>query len=177
MKVGGNPTPDGALYRLDPDGSVTLWKDGIYTANGLAFSPDGRRMYFSDSHPKVRQIWVCNYDIDTGTPSTPSLFFDTSVLPGRPDGGTVDSEGCYWQAGVGGWQLYRLSPEGKVLMSIDMPVEKPTKPMFGGPNLDVLYVTSIGGGVTAGQDQPEAGSLFAITGLGIKGVPQTRFVG
>ena len=62
-------------------------------------------------------------------------------------------------------------------MTVDMPVEKPTKPMFGGPELDVLYVTSIGVGLTAGHEQPEAGSLFAITGLGIKGFPQTRFAG
>ena len=105
------------------------------------------------------------------------LFFDTKVVSGRPDGGTVDREGCYWQAGVGGGQIYRLSPEGKVLMSIDMPIEKPSKPMFGGPNLDVLYVTSIGGGEAKGRNRSEAGSLFAITGLGIQGVPQTRFDG
>jgi len=134
-------------------------------------------MYFSDSHPKVRKIWVCDYDSDTGTPGAPSLFFDTKVVSGRPDGGTVDREGCYWQAGVGGGQIYRLSPEGKVLMSIDMPIEKPSKPMFGGPNFDVLYVTSIGGGEAKGRNRSEAGSLFAITGLGIQGVPQTRFNG
>lgn len=177
MKDGGDPQALGAFYRLDPDLSVTLWKSGIYTTNGLAFSPNGERMYFSDSYPAVRTIWACDYDGTTGTPNDPKVFFDTSDVPGRPDGGTVDAEGCYWQAGVSGWQLYRLSPEGKVLMTIDMPIEKPTKPMFGGKNLDVLYVTSIGVGLTEGTDQPEAGSLFAITGLGIKGVNQTRFAG
>ena len=177
MKDGGEPEALGAFYRLDPDLEVTFWKDAVYTTNGLAFSPDGRRMYFSDSNPAVRTIWACDYDGATGTPGTPSVFFDTSSVPGRPDGGTVDAEGCYWQAGVSGWQLYRLSPEGEVLMTVDMPVEKPTKPMFGGPELDVLYVTSIGVGLTAGHEQPEAGSLFAITGLGIKGFPQTRFAG
>lgn len=177
MKDGGTPEPIGAFYRLDPDLTVTRWKGDVYTTNGLAFSPDGRRMYLSDSYPAVRRIWVCDYDGTTGTPGEPKVFFDTSSVPGRPDGGTVDAEGCYWQAGVSGWQLYRLSPQGKVLMTIDMPVEKPTKPMFGGAELDVLYVTSIGVGLTEGRDQPEAGSLFAVTGLGIKGVPQTRFAG
>lgn len=177
MKEGGDPEALGSFYRLDPDLSVTLWKDGFYTTNGLSFSPDGRRMYFSDSFPAVRRIWACDYDTESGTPGEPSLFFDTSGVPGRPDGGTVDADGCYWQAGVSGWQLYRLSPEGEVLLTVDMPVEKPTKPMFGGPELDILYVTSIGVGLTEGREQPEAGSLFAITGLGVKGIPQTRFAG
>ena len=102
------------------------------------------------------------------------MFFDTRAVAGRPDGGTVDADGCYWMAGVGGWQIYRITPEGKLDRTIDVPVEKPTKPMFGGPDLDTLYVTSLSLGLTrrAPRPQPEAGSLFAITGLGVQGVPQ-----
>ncbi|BBU58375.1 gluconolactonase [Mameliella alba] len=177
MKDGGEPEALGAFYRLDPDGAVTAWRDGIFTTNGLAFSPDGRRMYFSDSNPGVRTIWACDYDTTTGTPGEPEVFFDTRSVPGRPDGGTVDAEGCYWQAGVSGWQLYRLSPEGEVLMTIDMPVEKPTKPMFGGPDLATLYVTSIGARLSDDPAQPDAGGLFAIAGLGVTGLPQPRFQG
>jgi sugar lactone lactonase YvrE len=177
MKDGGEPEALGAFYRLDPDGAVTQWRGGIFTTNGLAFSPDGRRMYFSDSNPGVRTIWACDYDTTTGTPGEPEVFFDTRSVPGRPDGGTVDAEGCYWQAGVSGWQLYRLSPQGEVLMTIDMPVEKPTKPMFGGPDLATLYVTSIGAGLANDPAQPDAGGLFAITGLGVTGLPQPRFQG
>ncbi|MBY6113226.1 SMP-30/gluconolactonase/LRE family protein [Mameliella alba] len=177
MKDGGDPEPQGSFYWLDSDGSVTFWRGGYYTTNGLAFSPDGGRMYLSDSYAGVRKIWVCDYDIDTGTPGVPELFFDTRDVAGRPDGGTVDAEGCYWQAGVSGWQLYRLSPEGEVLLTIDMPVEKPSKPMFGGRGLDTLYVTSLGVGLDETRAQPQAGGLFAITGLGIKGLPQTRFQG
>jgi sugar lactone lactonase YvrE len=178
MKDGGDPEPLGRFYRLDGDGTVTPWKDQIYTTNGLAFSPDGKTMYFSDSNPGVRTIWSCDYDTETGTPGTPREFFDTRSVAGRPDGGTVDADGCYWMAGVSGWQLYRITPEGKVDRTIDMPVEKPTKPMFGGRDLDVLYVTSIGIGLDAnGPDQPGAGGLFAISGLGVKGLPQPRFAG
>ncbi len=173
----GSTVPTGSFYRLDPDLSVTPWRDDFYTTNGLAFTADGTRMYCSDSYAEVRKIWAYDYDATTGEPSDERLFFDTADVAGRPDGGTVDAEGCYWQAGVSGWQLYRLSPEGEVLTVIDMSVEKPSKPMFGGANLDVLYVTSISIGLSPGQSQPEAGNLFAITGLGVKGVPQARFAG
>lgn len=179
MKDGGEPERSGAFYRLDPDLSVTRWRDGFFTTNGSAFSPDGRRMYFSDSNKAVRTIWSADYDTETGTPSEPDVFFDTHSVTGRPDGGTVDAEGCYWQAGIDGWQLYRISPTGEVLQTIDVPIERPSKPTFGGETLGVLFVTSLGIGLAPGTEarQPEAGSLFAITGLGIKGVPQARFAG
>ncbi|WP_370300739.1 SMP-30/gluconolactonase/LRE family protein [Pseudooceanicola sp.] len=177
MKDMGIPEPCGAFYRLDTNLSVSKWKDGFWTTNGLAFSPDGSRMYLSDSNPKVRTIWACDYDGDTGTPGEPELFFDTRQAKGRPDGGTVDADGCYWQAAIEGWCLRRLSPKGEILETVEVPVEKPTKPMFGGKNLDILFFTSLGQSVTQREAQPEAGSLFAITGLGIKGVPQARFKG
>lgn len=177
MKDGGDPEPLGAFYRLDPEGTITKWRDGIYTTNGLTFSPDGRVMYFSDSYADVRTIWQAEYDLDTGTPGTPRQFFDTRAVAGRPDGATIDADGCYWMAGVSGWQVYRITPQGRVDLTIDMPVEKPSKPMFGGPRLDTLYVTSIGVALSAGRAQPEAGGLFAISGLGVTGLPQTYFAG
>lgn len=177
MKDGGQPAPQGRFYRLDPDLTVTPWKDDIYTTNGLAFSPDGSVMYFSDSNPARRTIWRAPYDLDTGTPGAPEVFFETHDLPGRPDGGTVDADGCYWMAGVDGWQVYRITPEGKIDRTIDMPVERPSKPMFGGINRDILFVTSLGIGLSGDRPQLDAGSLFAITGLGITGLPQTRFAG
>lgn len=177
MKDGGDPERTGRFYRLDIDLTVSPWRGDIFTANGLAFSPDGKTMYFSDSNPAERRIWAADYDTDTGVPGEPREFFDTRAVAGRPDGGTVDADGCYWQAGVSGWQLYRITPEGKLDRTIDVPVEKPTKPMFGGPGLDTLYFTSLGLGLDPDRPQPEAGSLFAVTGLGVTGVPQVRFAG
>lgn len=179
MKDGGEPERLGRFYRLDADLTLTPWRDQIFTTNGLAFSPDGKTMYFADSNPAVRTIWRAAYDTDTGTPGTPEVFFDTRAVAGRPDGGTVDADGCYWQAGVGGWQLYRITPDGRIDRTIDLPIERPTKPMFGGRDLDILYVTSISQIMTPGTEpqQPHAGGLFAITGLGVSGVPQVRFGG
>lgn len=174
---GGPPERLGQFYRYDPDSRVTAHFDKVFTTNGSAFSPDGRTMYFSDSNPDVRTIWACEYDPESGTPSNQRVFFDTREVAGRPDGGTVDADGCYWMAGVCGWQLVRITPGGKVDRIIDMPIEKPTKPMFGGSGLDILFVTSIGAGAETDTRQPEAGSLFAVTGLGVTGVPQTRFAG
>lgn len=172
---GGEPEPRGQFYRYDPDGTLTPFFEKLYTTNGTAFSPDGRTMYFADTNASVRTIWACDYDTDTGTPSNRRVFFDSREVAGRPDGGTVDTDGCYWMAGVGGWQVVRITPAGKVDRIIELPVEKPTKPMFGGTNLDTLYVTSIG--IEGDDRQPLAGCLFAIGGLGVGGIPQPRFGG
>ncbi len=178
MKDDGGPAAQvGRFYRFDPDRTLSTHFDPVYTTNGMTFSPDGKTMYLSDSHPDVRMIWACDYDLDTGTPSGRRVFFDTRAVAGRPDGGTVDADGCYWMAGVGGGQLVRITPAGDVDRIIDMPVEKPSKPMFGGSRLDTLFVTSIGAGYEDDPDQPQAGSLFAITGLGVTGIPQPRFAG
>ena len=177
MKDGGEPERCGRFYRLDPDLALKPGRDGIFTTNGLAFSPDGTTMYFSDSNPAVRTVWSADYDVETGVPGEPRVFFDTNAVAGRPDGATVDADGCYWLAGVSGWQIYRITPDGRLDRVIDVPVEKPTKPMFGGAGLDTLFFTSLSQGLDPDRPQPEAGSLFAVTGLGTVGLPQARFAG
>ncbi|MEM7047040.1 MAG: SMP-30/gluconolactonase/LRE family protein [Pseudomonadota bacterium] len=167
-------TPPGParFWRLNADGTVTAGPDGYMTTNGLAFSPDGRRMYTAESHKDVQTIWQWDYDIDDGMPSNRQLFFQASAIKGRPDGGTVDADGCYWMAAVDGWQVLRLTPKGAVDRIIDLPVERPSKPMFGGKDLDTLFVTSIQNGITSPQD--DAGGLFAITGLGVSGLREAQ---
>jgi L-arabinonolactonase len=172
--------PLGTLYCLDTDRSVRTVMDGFYTVNGQAFSPDGKTAYVSDSAPWVQTIWAFDYDLDDGAWTNKRVFFDCAGVPGRPDGGAVDADGCYWMAGVSGWQLLRITPEGKVDMDIKMPVEKPTRIAFGGKDLDTLYVTSIGeGGITPGsiKDQPQAGGLFAVQLSGVKGYAFTEYQG
>ena len=174
---GSQPERRGRFYRIDADHTVTTWFDPVFTTNGLAFSPDGLVMYFADTNRDVRTVWACDYDPDSGTPSSQRLFFDTREIAGRPDGATMDADGCYWMAGFGGWQVVRITPDGRVDRIIEMPVERPTKVMFGGAGLDTLYVTSMGDGLADDASQPQAGGLFAITGLGTIGVPQVRFAG
>ncbi|MBO6559000.1 MAG: SMP-30/gluconolactonase/LRE family protein [Nisaea sp.] len=154
---------DGELFCLDADGSCRMVVDGLYTQNGLAFSPDGTRMYLSDSHPAVRTIWQFDYELESGTPTNQRLFFDTREVAGRPDGAAMDADGCYWMAGIEGWQILRITPQGTVDRTIAVPVEKPTCLAFGGTDLKDLYITCMGPGlITPGTEerQPNAGCLF-----------------
>lgn len=175
----GPRAPVAALYRLWPDRRCERLFDGLTVTNGCAFSPDGRTFYFSDTEASVRTIWACDHDLGSGALTNRRVFVDTHGLAGRPDGGACDAEGCYWMAGVGGWQLVRFTPKGAVDRIVELPVERPTKVAFGGPSLDTLYVTSIGRGPTPGTEarQPQAGGIFALRLPGIVGVALPRFAG
>jgi len=175
----GERLPVAAIWRLAADRSVELLADGFKVTNGMAFSPDGRLFYFSDSDPSVQTIWVADYDAATGAMTGRRVFAETHDLAGRPDGGTIDADGCYWMAGVGGWQLIRFTPDGRVDQIVAMPVEKPSKIAFGGADLSTLYVTTIGSGPAPGTEarQPQRGGLFALRVPGVQGLPVWRFAG
>lgn len=170
--------PNGALYRVDPDLSVHKLDDGIIVSNGPCWSPDGNIFYFADSWSG--EIRAYDYDQKTGSVSNRRTFtrIDTST-GGAADGSTVDAEGFLWNAQVYNGKLIRYRPDGKIDRVIDMPVKKVTSVMFGGPKLDILYVTSMAKPPLPRfpDDGVLRGSLFAITGLGIKGIPEPRFGG
>jgi sugar lactone lactonase YvrE len=170
--------PNGALYRLDPDLSLHKLDDKIIVSNGPCWSPDGKIFYFADSWSG--EIWAYDYDLDSGKVSNKRTFtkIDTST-GGAADGSTVDAEGYLWNAQVYDGKLIRYAPDGEVDRVIEMPVKKVTSVMFGGPKLDVLYVTSMARPPLPRfpGDGQLRGSLFAIRGLGIRGVPEARFAG
>ncbi|UUZ63940.1 SMP-30/gluconolactonase/LRE family protein [Polaromonas sp. P1-6] len=151
-------------------GELTQLLDGFITPNGMAFSPDGRTMYLSDSHPSVQSVWAFDYDIETGTPSNRRLFVDMNPLPGRPDGAAVDADGCYWICGNDAGLVHRFTPEGRLDRSLAVPVKKPAMCAFGGTGLDTLFVTSIRPEGVDLSDQPLAGGLFALR-PGVRGLP------
>jgi sugar lactone lactonase YvrE len=164
----------GRLYRHDGNGrSPSLQLEELIVPNGLAFSPDGRTMYLSDSHPSVQAIWAFDYDTATGTPANRRLFADMNPLPGRPDGAAVDADGCYWICGNDAGLVHRFTPQGKLDRSLAVPVKKPAMCTFGGPKLDTLFVTSIrpGGDLS---DQPLAGGVFALR-PGTQGIAEPAF--
>ena len=168
--------PSGALYRLDPDFSVTRIDSEIICSNGPCFSPDDKTFYFTDTW--TGEIWAYDYDIETGTAKNRRTFakVDTSN-GGAADGSTVDAEGYLWNALVYDGKITRFTPDGGVDRVIEMPVKKVTSVNFGGPNLDILYVTSMAKPPLPRfpDDGVQRGSLFAITGLGVTGIPEPRF--
>ncbi len=171
------PQRRGQFYRMDSDGNLDSFFGTFFTTNGLAFSPDGNVMYYSDTNRSAQKIWSCEYDLASGLPSNSKVFLDCREICGRPDGATVDVDGCYWFASLGGWSVVRVTPDGKVDRIVDMPIEKPSKVMFGGSRLDILYVTTISEGVQNPSSQIGAGCLFAITGLGTSGIEQRKYAG
>lgn len=164
----------GALYRIGDDGTVEAVRRDVGIPNGLAFSPDGRTMYWADT-PRMT-VWAYDVDLDTGDATKERVFLDFNELPGKPDGACVDEDGCYWIACVYGFAILRVTPAGRVDRRVDVPVEKPTMPAFGGPDLSTLFITTIGGGGSHQVDpaQPLAGGLFAAD-VGIRGLPEPVF--
>jgi sugar lactone lactonase YvrE len=126
------------LYRLDPGGVLTAVLTGVTVSNGTAWSPDGSRMYYTDS--MTRRVDVFDYDPATGEATQRRLFTDLSGVDGFPDGLTVDADGYVWMAL--GSALYRFTPAGAHDAVIPLPVSKPLSLALGGPDLSELYVTT-----------------------------------
>lgn len=173
MEEGGN----GSLYRLDPDLEITRLEGDIIVSNGPCWAPDGRTFYFTDSWSG--QISAYDYDLDNGSIANKRAFAKMTYDGGAFDGATVDAEGGVWSAIVYVGKLIRYAPDGRVDRVIDMPVKKVTSVNFGGPNLDILYVTSMAKPpLPRFPDDPQPrGALFAIHDLGVRGVPEPRFAG
>jgi sugar lactone lactonase YvrE len=159
----------GRLYRLDAARrTLRTLCDGLIVPNGLAFSPDGRTMYLSDSHASRRIVWSFDYDIDDGVPYGQRMFVEMPepLGLGRPDGAAVDAHGCYWICGNDAGLVHRFTPEGKLDRSVALPVAKPAMCAFGGANLDTLFVTSI-----RMEGDALSGATFALD-VGVKGLPE-----
>jgi sugar lactone lactonase YvrE len=167
--------PSGTLYRLDPQRGCVAQFNGLRTPNSLAWSPDGRIMYFADSRSQV--IHAYPYEPATGELGAPRVFH-TVEPPAIPDGATVDAEGFVWSALYGGSRVVRIAPDGRVDRTIELPVEQPTSCQFAGPNLDVLFITTARQRLTQEQlaQQPLAGALLAAD-VGVRGLPETRYRG
>lgn len=164
----------GGLYCLDERGLTGPHMDGLYTSNGLAFSPDGTTMYFSDSHALSQKIWRCKIDLDTGFLSQRELFVDMSLLPGRPDGAAIDAEGHYWICGNDAGVVHCFAPDGTRVKSLDVPFPKPAMCAFGGKQFKTLFVTSIQLGQQSASPNDLSGQIVAIP-LEHQGLPEPYF--
>ena len=177
-----HPGPDGGLFRLDPDRSLTRLDTGVHFSNSPCWSPDGSTLYFSDSW--INTTYAYDYDVETGDVSNRRPFVNTSDLGGLPDGATVDTDGLFWVAVFRAGKVAAYRPDGRLERVIDMPVKLVSSVGFGGPELDRLYVTTIAHDVAGaaqgdrpGEPDEQAGSLFVIEGLGVCGRPEPSFAG
>lgn len=154
----------GALYRIDPDGTATLWKTGVGISNTLAWSPDRKTLIFGDTPANV--LYAFEYDEKTGALSRERTFFRGN--DGVPDGSAMDSDGFLWNTRPNASALVRVGPDGRVDRTVLLPVSRPTTCAFGGPDLKTLYFTS------ARSAEQFSGSLFALE-LEVGGLPEGRF--
>ncbi|XP_076087238.1 regucalcin-like isoform X2 [Mytilus galloprovincialis] len=170
----------GSLYCLYTDGTVKKHMEKIAISNGLAWTSDNKRMYYIDSIPG--KVYGMDYDIETGTFNNEKVIIDFKAIGtlGFPDGMTIDTEDKLWIACFNGGKVVRFDPDtGKQLQSIDFPAKRISSCCFGGPNYDELFVTC---GRTAAPEEelkefPLSGSLFRVTGLGVKGLKPSVYEG
>lgn len=171
----GQKTGRAALYRLSGEGTVDKVVGDMMTSNGAAFSPDGRTFYHADTPTHaIRQF---PYDPETAQLGEGRIFHQFPAGRGRPDGGSVDAEGCYWSALYDGGRVVRLSPAGDILREIALPVSRPTMIAFGGDDLCTAFVTSARQGLSPEEllAQPLAGALFSFR-VDVPGLPEVDFV-
>lgn len=164
-KAGGNA----GLYRYDRRGLARL-DTGFMTSNGLAFSPDGRTLYFSDTPRFV--IYRYDYDPATGEVANRREFVriePTAADRGRPDGAAVDLDGCYWSSQYEGSRVHRYDPDGRLMAQFRLPARNPTMPAFGGPDRKTLFVTS-----ARDKSGGPGGGVYALP-VDVAGVPGTLF--
>ena len=166
--------PNGGLYRIDANGASMKVAGDVVVSNGIAFSPDGTVLYFTDTRKHI--CYAYDLDLDDGVATNRRVFADHSATGERPDGACVDVDGCIWMAFFAGGRIVRHRPDGIVDRVIRLPVTNPTCLCFGGDDLRTLYVTSATKFLSPEQrnSEPLAGSLFAIDGLG-QGLPENRF--
>jgi sugar lactone lactonase YvrE len=169
-------SPVAALYRVDPDYSVTTILTGTTISNGLGWSPSGRSFYFIDSPTCRVDLFDC--DLATGTLENRRPLAAVEVEGAVPDGLYVDVEGCVWVALHGGWGLNRYSPEGELVAEVRLPVARVTSCCFGGADLRDLYVTTRRDGLSDAEvaQQPLAGALLRLD-VGVTGLPTHAFAG
>ncbi len=166
----------GALYRLDPDMTVTTTLSGVSISNGLGWSPDDRTMYYVDSGEQA--IDAFDFDVKQGRVTNRRRLAAIEVEAGTPDGIAVDVAGCLWVALWGGGAVRRYSPAGDLLATVRLPATQLTSCTFGGPELRDIYVTSASSGLSAEERrrQPYAGVVFRVS-VDVPGALAARFGG
>ncbi|MGR0278934.1 SMP-30/gluconolactonase/LRE family protein [Marinomonas dokdonensis] len=165
----------GALYQFS-QGQTKILDQAAWTSNGLAFSPDNKTMYYSDTPNHV--IYQFDYDLETGAATNKRVFVQFPHGNGRPDGGAVDTYGNYWSALYQGQRVVKISPAGEILEEHSVPATYPTMVAFGGPDMKTLFVSTCRSAQTTEELEtfPQAGGIFALD-VNAQGQIEPRFAG
>ncbi|NGP46802.1 SMP-30/gluconolactonase/LRE family protein [Bacillaceae bacterium SIJ1] len=175
MRLKEDARGHGALYCLEPSLDIKKKLDNIGTSNGIAWSPDAKKMYYIDT--PTQQVVAYDYDIHTGAITNGEAIITIARGAGFPDGMTIDAEGNLWIAHWGGSGISHWNPQtGKQLDFIDVPALNVTSCVFGGPDLKTLYITSARTGTSAAdlKQFPHAGGVFTLE-ADVKGSPTYTF--
>lgn len=167
--------PTGALYKVSPEGNATKMLENITISNGLVWTKDASTFYYIDT--PTMKIRAFDFDTSTNTISNERVAVEVSEELGFPDGMAIDSEDKLWVAMWNGNAVVRFDPDsGEVLQKIEVPAHNVTSCAFGGPELDILYITTASVDMTEEEHRqyPLAGSLFSVR-PGVKGVVSPRF--
>lgn len=166
---------DASLYMLGTDGTIKKMIDHVTNSNGLCWTADGRTLFYIDT--PTREVAGFDFDPASGAISNRRVVVDTAAsgFASSPDGMTIDADGRIWVAFCHGGCVACFNPSnGKILQRVDLHCIETTACAFGGANLDRLFVTT---GITSDMDEPDAGRVFVIDGLGIQGVPTVAYDG
>jgi sugar lactone lactonase YvrE len=180
----------GALFSIDcrqGEPIVTRHAQDALTANGLAWSLDGRTVYWADTPDHVVYAW--DYDLQDNTVTNRRVFkrferrkddwtYEDTSYQGRPDGAAVDAQGNYYVAMFEGRRICKFAPDGSLLAEIATPAQCPTMVCFGGEDLKTLYVTTASYKRSAAElaTFPQSGAVFSVR-VDVPGLPVNFFVG
>jgi len=175
MDASADGAPAARLYRITPDGAISVVAEGLAISNGLAWNAQGTLLYHSDSRGAM---WIDIYDFDpaSGTTGNRRRLAEVGEALGRADGGACDMAGNYWSCGPSQSRINRFSPEGRLLDWIALPTLRPTMPCFGGKDMRTLFVTSLSAGIDAAMlaAHPQCGAIVSFRAP-VAGVPVARF--
>jgi L-arabinonolactonase len=172
MVEGDQPAVSADLYSFDRKYGIRQHLGDVRISNSLCLSPDGRKLYFADSPTRTIRV----FDLEPEGTLGPGRVFVQTPDGADPDGSTIDADGCLWSAHWGAGCVVRYTPEGQIDRVLRVPASQPTCVCFGGPDLDVLCITTarIGLSDASASAEPNAGDVFLYR-VGVKGLPEAEY--
>lgn len=161
----------GSLLRVGPAFATDVTSTGAVLGNGVCFSPDGRFLYFADTFARC----IHRHPLGPDGLGPRSLLASLDGHPGRPDGCSVDADGCLWSARAGGARIDRYAPDGRLVDHLEVPTGHPTHCAFGGPGLRTLFVTTSRHAASAASAPDDLAGRVVAFEPGVAGLSEGRF--